>query len=81
MIDPDLENLRRTVRRDPKTVHDWRLPAGPAAERVIDNFEWQLEYARDGLVNDLHRAAKRLGYSHLLGRPGRSAQRYLHGLR
>jgi hypothetical protein len=64
MIDPDLKCLRRTVRRDPKAVHDWRLPAGPACERVIDNFEWQLEQARDGLVTDLHRAASRLGCSH-----------------
>jgi hypothetical protein len=69
MIDPDLKSLRRTVRRDPKTVHDWRLPAGPAGERVIDNFEWQLEHARDGLVTDLHRAAKRLGCSHYSDAP------------
>jgi hypothetical protein len=49
MIDPDLKSLRRTARRDPKTVHDWRLPAGPAAERVIDNFEWQLSTPATGL--------------------------------
>jgi hypothetical protein len=73
--DPDLEGrrlpARRKVRRDPKTVHDWRLPAGPVAKRVIDNLEWQLEYARDELVDDLHRTASRLGCSHYcFGAPG-----------
>ena len=69
MIDPDLKNLRRTARRDPKSAHNWRLPAGPVAERVIDNLEWQLEYARDELVTDLHRAAKGLGCSHYSDAP------------
>lgn len=57
MIDPHLKGARHPVRRDPKTVHDWRLPAAPVAERAIDNLEWQLEYARDELVTDLHGAA------------------------
>ena len=67
---PDLEGPRRTARRDPKTAHNWRLPAGPAAERVIDNLEGQLEDARDELVNDLHRAASGSAARILLGAPG-----------
>lgn len=68
---PKLEGRPRTARRDPKTAHDWRLPAGSAAKRAIDNIEWQLEYARDELVDDLHRTASRLGCLHIcFGAPG-----------
>ena len=62
---PELREGRpRTARRDPKSAHNWRLPAGPVAERVIDNLEWRLEDARDELVNDFHHATKRLSCSH-----------------
>jgi hypothetical protein len=67
---PELEGRPRTTRRDPKTAHNWRLPAGSVAERVIDNLEGQLEDARDELVNDFHRAAHRRGCSHFVGAPG-----------
>ncbi|MFZ0605978.1 MAG: hypothetical protein WAN05_32290 [Roseiarcus sp.] len=69
MIDPDLKSPRRTVRRGPKTVHDWSLPAAPVAERAIAKLEDQLEYARDELVTDFHRAASRLGCSHYFDAP------------
>ena len=71
MVDFDLDKgPRRPAKRAPKTVHNWRLPAGSLTGRVIDNLAWQLEAARDDLVDDFHRAAKRRGCSHFVDAPG-----------
>jgi hypothetical protein len=51
-------------KKERRVHHDWRPPAAHVAEHAINALEWQLEFARDELVADFHRAAKRLGCSH-----------------
>ena len=62
--DPDLDVPRLPGKKGRRVHHDWRQPAAHVAERVIDQLEWQLEFARDDLVKNLHRTTKRLGCSH-----------------
>ena len=71
MVDSDLDKgPRRPAKRAPKTVHNWRLPAGSLAERGSTTLRGSSKHARDDLVDDFHRAAKRRGCSHFLGAPG-----------
>ena len=68
--DHDLDVPRLPRKKDRRVEHDWRRPAAPVTERVIDELENRVERARDELVNDLHHTAKRLGCSHYFDAPG-----------
>jgi hypothetical protein len=67
--DPNIDVPNRPGKKERRVHHDWRQPAAHATERTIDTLEWQLETARDELVADLRRAAKRLGCSHYSDAP------------
>jgi hypothetical protein len=68
---PHLNTPGPTARKDKRIIHDWRPPAAYDAERVIDELENRIECARDELVNDFHRTAKRLGCrDHFTDAPG-----------
>ena len=61
----NLHTPRLPGKTDKRVRHDWRRQP----DASIDQFEWRLETARNELVADLHRTAKRLGCAHYSGAP------------